>query len=63
MAGRLVHFEIQAEDPDRAQGFYEQVFGWSFQDSGIPGMDYRLVQTGENQGGGLFQSDESVTPA
>jgi uncharacterized protein len=58
MAGQLVHFEVQAEDADRASKFYGNVFGWSFNDSGMPGMDYRMVRTGENQGGGLYQSDD-----
>jgi predicted enzyme related to lactoylglutathione lyase len=58
MAGQLVHFEVQAEDSDRAAKFYGNVFGWSFNDSGMPGMDYRMVRTGENQGGGLYQSEE-----
>jgi predicted enzyme related to lactoylglutathione lyase len=58
MAGQLVHFEVQAEDADRASTFYENVFGWDFQASGMPGIDYRVVRTGESQGGGLYQSDD-----
>jgi uncharacterized protein len=58
VAGQLVHFEIEAQDPDRAAAFYRSVFGWDFQDSGMPGIDYRMVRTGENQGGGLYQSEE-----
>ena len=58
MAGQMVHFEVKAEDPDRAAGFYRSVFGWEFSDSGMPGIDYRMVRTGENQGGGLYQSDD-----
>jgi predicted enzyme related to lactoylglutathione lyase len=58
MAGQLVHFEVEAEDPDRAAAFYRKVFGWEFTDSGMPGMDYRLVRTGENQGGGLYQAEK-----
>jgi uncharacterized protein len=27
---RVVHFEIQAEDLDRAMTFYGEVFGWAF---------------------------------
>ena len=27
---RVVHFEIPADDPDRAVGFYGNVFGWTF---------------------------------
>ena len=58
MAGQIVHFEVKAEDPDRATEFYRSVFGWDFSDSGMPGIDYRMVRTGESQGGGLYQSDD-----
>src|SRR5919199_334768 len=60
MAGRLVHFEVQAQDADRAQSFYERVFGWTFQDSGMPEIDYRLVRTDENQGGAVYKSEEKT---
>jgi hypothetical protein len=30
MSNRIVHFEIQAENPDRAMKFYKDVFGWDF---------------------------------
>jgi hypothetical protein len=46
---RPVHFEIQADDPVRAKGFYEQLFGWSFQKWGE--HDYWLIKTGEEQPG------------
>src|SRR5919202_313504 len=58
MAGQLVHFEVEAEGAGRGAGVYRSVFGWEFQDSGMPGIDYRMVRTGESQGGGLYQSDK-----
>ena len=45
--GRVIHFEIQAADPDRAERFYTSVFGWSVQPMGGP-MDYRLLITGDD---------------
>ena len=45
--GRVIHFEIQAADPDRAERFYTSVFGWTVQPMGGP-MDYRLLITGED---------------
>jgi len=45
--GRVIHFEIQAADPDRAERFYTSVFGWSVQPVGGP-MDYRLLVTGDD---------------
>jgi uncharacterized protein len=44
--GRVVHFEIHAGDPDRAERFYKRVFGWEISRwEGAP-VDYRLVTTG-----------------
>lgn len=42
---RPVHFEIHSSDPERAQRFYGDVFGWRFQQFG--GMPYWLVTTGD----------------
>lgn len=57
---RVVHFEIQADDVERAKSFYAAVFGWSFQDYGeVTGTTYWGVVTGpEDQpgiNGGLLQ--------
>src|SRR3954466_7412493 len=43
--GRVIHFEIHADDPERAQRFYTGVFGWNAQHFGGP-MDYRLLTRG-----------------
>ena len=49
--GRVVHFEVHAEDLDRAERFYRDVLGWSVtRVEGVP-VDYRLVHTGEDQPG------------
>src|SRR3954468_6390659 len=45
--GRVIHFEIHAGDPDRAERFYTGVFGWTAQAYGGP-TDYRLLSTGED---------------
>ena len=42
---RPVHFEIQADDPQRAIAFYQGIFGWQFQEY-MPGV-YWLITTGE----------------
>ena len=54
MAGKLVHFELPAEDSSRAKGFWSGVFGWEFGDSAMPGFEYYMVQTGEDQGGAVY---------
>ena len=58
MSGEIVHIEFPAEDADRAQGFWQGLFGWQFQDSGMPGMDYRMGQTGPNSGAAVYPSEE-----
>lgn len=52
---RPIHFEIHADDMDRAQRFYETMFGWRF--AGVEGSTYRLIQTGAGPGidGGMMQ--------
>jgi predicted enzyme related to lactoylglutathione lyase len=58
MAGEPVHYELQAEDADRAQAFWSGLFGWQFQDSGTPGMDYRMAQVSETTGAAIAQSEQ-----
>ena len=43
---RVVHFEIHATDLDKAQKFYQDVFGWDVKDMGPQMGNYRLVTTG-----------------
>ncbi|SDP75462.1 hypothetical protein SAMN04487914_13427 [Arthrobacter sp. ok909] len=43
MAGGVVHFEIPADDEDRAREFYGSIFGWGFQV--MPEMEYSLAMT------------------
>jgi predicted enzyme related to lactoylglutathione lyase len=50
--GRLIHFEIHAENPDRAVKFYSELFGWKFTNWGGP-MEYWLVETGDAAAPGI----------
>src|SRR5262245_8520657 len=60
---RVIHFEIPADNPERAIKFYQSTFGWKFDK--FPGpQDYWLVKTGEGVGidGGLMpRMPEMVT--
>ena len=48
---RVVHFELPADDPERAIAFYEKALGWKFVKWEGP-MEYWLVKTGpEDQPG------------
>jgi hypothetical protein len=40
---KVVHFEIPADDLDRARTFYGSVFGWQI--THVPDLDYTLVNT------------------
>ena len=48
---RPTHFEIPVDDPDRAEAFYRDVFGWTFQRyEGAPEY-YGMANTGEGEPG------------
>ena len=49
---RVVHFEIHAENPERAIAFYQGLFGWTFQKWSGP-MDYWLIVTGPDTEKGI----------
>jgi uncharacterized protein len=53
MGKKVVHVEFPAADTDAAQRFWEAVGGWSIQDSGMQGIDYRMFQEGD-QGGAIY---------
>ena len=50
--GRLVHFEVHAEDPERAAGFYARVLGWEARRWEGP-ADYWLLTTGPEGEAGI----------
>ncbi len=58
---RVVHFEIYANDAERAKLFYQQVFGWKFEKYEGNGWEYWMVMTAEPESkepginGGLVQ--------
>jgi len=58
---RVVHFEIAANDPDKAATFYQEVFGWKITKWEGP-QEYWLVETGNEQepgiNGGLLRPNE-----
>jgi uncharacterized protein len=52
----VVHFEIPADNPERAVKFYRELFGWQIQHFSSPTVpDYWLVQT--------VPTDDSGMPA
>lgn len=54
LMSRVVHFEIQADDVERAKAFYEAALGWTFQDySQVTGSPYWGVITGADDQMGI----------
>lgn len=49
MAAGIVHFEIHANDLERAKQFYGDLFAWGFEKMGGP-MEYWLIRTGRTPG-------------
>ena len=70
---KVVHFEIPAEDLDRAKNFYGSVFGWELQTVPMNEGEYTSVKTTEVDeqtqlptepgaiNGGMFLRDERLT--
>ena len=63
MAGEVVHVEFPSSDIERAQRFWSGLFGWSFQDSGMPGMDYRMAPVSDSSGAALMESSDTGHPS
>jgi len=62
---RPIHFDLSADNPERAMGFYKEVFGWKFEKWNGP-MEYWMVTTGDEKepgiNGGLTRKGESGMP-
>ncbi|MDI2099626.1 VOC family protein [Ruicaihuangia caeni] len=51
---RPIHFEIHADDVQRARAFYEAAFGWTFEDwTPVAGVPYLGAITGEEGSPGI----------
>ncbi len=51
MKGKVNHFEIPADNVQRAQSFYQKTFEWQIRP--IPGMDYTMLGAAESDGEGM----------
>jgi predicted enzyme related to lactoylglutathione lyase len=49
---RVIHFEIHADNPERAIAFYQSVFAWKFTQWGGP-VEYWLIVTGPDDQRGI----------
>jgi predicted enzyme related to lactoylglutathione lyase len=59
---RVLHFDLNAKDPNRAIRFYETIFNWKFDKWEGP-MDYWMITTGSDSepgiNGGLGKNDDA----
>ena len=51
MSGEVIHFEVPADNTERARKFYSSTFGWKLQH--MPEFDYTMVMTGEHGEDGM----------
>ena len=68
MSNRVIHFEIQAEDPERAAKFYREVFGWKIDKWEGGEFPYWMIMTAEKDSmepginGGLLPRPAKTPP-
>ena len=59
--GDFVWYELMTPDPDAAQEFYGGLFGWSYEEAGFNGQDYRSFSAGGAQVGGFLKLTDNMT--
>jgi predicted enzyme related to lactoylglutathione lyase len=61
---RVIHFEVHADDLDRASQFYSDLFGWQFQTWDGP-FEYRMIVTGPDDSpvinGGMVRRQQPLS--
>jgi uncharacterized protein len=62
MPNRIVHFEIEAADRDRAKNFYAAAFGWQLEQMGDEMSNYVIVTTGDPKEPGGINGGIYATP-
>ena len=61
---RVVHFEINSAQPEKAAEWYEEVFGWTIQKRWTGEQDYWLIRTGMSDTAGINGGiKEKTTPS
>jgi predicted enzyme related to lactoylglutathione lyase len=53
VANPFVHLELNTTDVDKAKAFYGGLFAWELE--AVPGMDYTMIKTGGDIGGGMMK--------
>ncbi|MBX4211906.1 VOC family protein [Candidatus Pacearchaeota archaeon] len=50
---KVMHFEIPADDVERARKFYSSIFGWKM--NFVPNMEYTILHTGPTDKKGMVE--------
>lgn len=52
MPNTIMHFEIPADDVERARSFYQRIFGWKFEAfPSAPGQEYFMIMAKDGDNG------------
>ena len=63
MANPFVHVELNTTDVGKAKNFYGKLFGWTLEDTSMPGMTYTMIKVGEGTGGGMLKNPVPGAPS
>ncbi|CAN5337366.1 VOC family protein [soil metagenome] len=66
MGNRVVHFEIEATDLNRAKKFYEEALDWKMEQMGAEYNNYLVITTGDPKepggiNGGMYTTTDAGT--
>ena len=64
MGNKIVHVEFPVSDVEKMSKYYGDLFGWKFDKQAMPGMDYWMIATGQEElAGGMYKKmEESEKP-
>jgi predicted enzyme related to lactoylglutathione lyase len=60
MGKKIVHVEFPAKETDRGEKFWEGFAGWSIENAGMEGIDYRMFQE-DGWGGAVYPNQDGET--
>jgi predicted enzyme related to lactoylglutathione lyase len=53
---KFIWYDLMTPDVAKSKDFYAHVVGWKIEDSGMPGMNYNILNAGEIMVGGMMQT-------
>ena len=58
--GDFTWYELMTDDPQGAQAFYTQVFGWRIEPGEVAGRSYGVIHAGDTAIGGMLGLDQAM---